>query len=106
MTAEGKYDSTGFKENEYEPGSRRRVLANKLGIRRTREMDKAEFAAHVRALDAVVGLYGPRMKFKAFDVRLIHSIWPGDIYDWAGEYRNVNVSKDGFTLQQQLMCPT
>jgi cell filamentation protein len=28
----------------------------------------------------------------------MHRMWLGDIYQWAGEYRNVNMTKDGFTF--------
>lgn len=28
----------------------------------------------------------------------MHKWWLGDIYGWAGKYRNVNMAKDGFTF--------
>jgi cell filamentation protein len=37
-----RYDVSGLVEAQFEPGSRRRVLKNLLGIRRKREMDRLE----------------------------------------------------------------
>jgi len=35
-------------------------------------------------------------RFAANDIRHMHKLWLGDIYSWAGEYRNVNLSKGDF----------
>ena len=35
----------------------------------------------------------------------MHKIWLGDIYDWAGEYRQVNVSKGDFNFAASLHIP-
>jgi len=43
-----EYDPVNGGEVETEPGSRGRVLRNRLGIVRKREMDQAEFEALVR----------------------------------------------------------
>ncbi len=42
MKKSGRYDTAAFPEAQFEQGSRGRVLKNLLGIKRKREMDKAE----------------------------------------------------------------
>jgi len=89
----GRYDTTGLLENTYEPGSRNRVLKNLLGIKRKREMDEAEAGALSRALEAVLDLYDRDHRFTSADICRIHQLWLGGIYEWAGRYRQVDISK-------------
>lgn len=90
-----KYKATG-PEAEFEPGSRGRVLSNRLGITRVRDMNEAESQALLIAQDAALDHYGPDHRFTAADVCELHRLWLGQIYAWAGEYRNVNIGKGGF----------
>jgi hypothetical protein len=53
----GRYDTSGLIEAQFEPGSRRRVLKNLLGIKSRREMNRVEGRAQVRR------------KYKEFGVR-------------------------------------
>ncbi len=79
-----------------EPGSGGRVLKNLLGIKRKREMDQVEGQEQRRALDELIRIYDKVHRFTSADVRKIHQRWFGNVYEWAGLYRQVNVSKDGF----------
>jgi cell filamentation protein len=92
----GHYDATHLPEAQFEPGSRGKVLKNLLGIRRKREMDDVEAREQLRALRELIAVYDEAHVFVAADVRNIHRTWLGPIYSWAGEYRQVNVSKDDF----------
>lgn len=92
----GKYDTSGLVEAQHEPGSRGRVLKNLLGMRKKREMDIAEAREQLRAMADLVALYDRKHRFKAGDIRKMHTVWLGGIYDWAGKYRQVNISKSGF----------
>lgn len=96
MKKSGRYDISHLPEAQFEPGSRKLVIRNRLGIKNKREIDKAETAALARATDALVRTYDQDHKFSAKDICYFHRIWLQEIYEWAGEYRNVNVSKDGF----------
>ncbi len=91
-----RYETSHLLEDQYEPGSRRLVLKNRLGIRSRREMDKIEGQEYLRAYSEVVGIYGQRHRFTAEDICRIHKIWLGPIYAWAGRYRQVNLVKDNF----------
>ena len=50
-------------ETEAEPGSHRRVLRNKLGIQRKREMDRAEYDALPQARAEFVEELPPHTRF-------------------------------------------
>lgn len=92
----GRYDTSRLVEAQFEPGSRGRVLRNLLGITSSRKMDDAEASALKAAMDAFVETYGEGHRFTGEDICRMHRRWLGGIYAWAGTYRQVNVSKDGF----------
>jgi cell filamentation protein len=92
----GRYDTSALEEAQFEPGSRGGVLKNFLCIKSKREMDKVEAREQLRALDELVGIYGPNHRFSSGDICKIHRIWLGPIYPWAGRYRRVNLSKGQF----------
>jgi len=100
-----RYDTSSLPEAQFETGSLGRVLKNKLGIKRKREMDEAESVALKTATDKLIGMYDKDHRFTASDIRTMHKIWLGDIYDWAGEYRQVNVSKGDFHFAASLHIP-
>lgn len=92
-----RYDLPGGAEAQAEPGSRGRVLRNHLGIRRKRDMDRAEYDALLRAQEGWLARVTPQTRFTAGTLCEMHRDWLGQIYEWAGRYRSVDVSKDGFT---------
>lgn len=99
-----KYSATGS-ESEIEPGSRGRVLRNRLGINRALDMREAESQALMLAQVAALDRYGPLHRFTATDIRALHRQWLGPIYAWAGEYRNVNLGKGGFQFASAALVP-
>lgn len=96
MTPDDRYDVSDLPEAQFEPGSNGQVLKNRLGVTSRQEMDAIEARALERALDNLVRTHGESHRFTAADIRECHRIWLGEIYEWAGQYRRVNVSKDGF----------
>jgi len=99
-----KYEATGV-EARFQPGSHGRVLSNRLEIRRVRDMNEAESQALLLAQDAALGRFGPDHRFTAADVCDLHRLWLGPIYDWAGEYRVVNIGKAGFQFAHAPLIP-
>ena len=91
----GRYKAQG-PEAEYEPGSRGRVLRNRLGVRSVREMAARESAVLVAATQGMIDDTRVDQRFAADDVRRMHHLWLGEIYVWAGEYRQVNMMKGDF----------
>lgn len=96
MKRSARYDTSTLIEAQFEPGSHGRVFRNKLGIKTKREMDEAESVALRDTIDKLIEMYDEKRRFTEADIKMMHKIWLGDIYEWAGEYRQVNVSKGDF----------
>lgn len=105
MKKSNRYDTSGLIEAQFEPGSRKRVLKNLLGIKSRREMDRIEALVQLPVMEQLSGIYGKGHRFTADDVCRIHEIWLGRIYEWAGQYRRVNLSKDGFLFATASQIP-
>jgi len=102
----GKYDASGMVEAQFEPGSRGRVLKNLPGIKKKREIDLLEAEEQGRILVKIVGKYDISHRFTAKDICAMHKAWLGSIYSWAGKYRAVNISKDGFSFAAAQHIPS
>lgn len=93
-----RYRAATGQEAEYEPGSGRRVLKNMLGIKSKTAMDRVE----AEALDRVQskyfneGIVSKDTRFTSALIKQMHGDWLGDIYEWAGSYRTVDISKGDF----------
>lgn len=94
----GRYDVSGLIEAQYEPGSDDSVLRNLLGIVDSEEMDRVEARALARATDILVREYDREHEFNTEDICHFHKTWLGNVYEWAGRYRRVNITKDNFTF--------
>ena len=90
-----RYQPTGVAV-EFERGSRGRVLRNLLGIFRVRDMHLAESQALEIAQDLALDRFDADHRFTADDICELHALWLGPIYPWAGQYRSVDIGKDGF----------
>lgn len=80
-------------EVEAEPGSHGRVLRNRLGIKRKTLMDRVEYQALVAAQTHYLHRIESSTRFTASMIRQMHRDWLGGIYELAGVYRTVEVSK-------------
>lgn len=105
MSPDDRYDVSGLNEAQFEPGSNGLVLKNLLGITSPAEMDVAEANALVEAIDRLVRLYDEDHRFTVSDICEFHRVWLGGIYAWAGEYRQVNVSKGDFMFAAAARVP-
>lgn len=99
-----RYDAKGI-EAEFAPGSRGRVLKNRLGIRLVGDMQQAESDALVAVTRWAVGRFDNAHRFSADDLCELHRQWLGGIYEWAGLYRNVNMAKGGFMFAAAPQIP-
>lgn len=100
----GRYAVQG-PEAEFEPGSRGRVLRNLLGIRSVREMERRETEALVIATQRLIDTTRLDQRFTANEVCGAHKLWLGDIYEWAGQYRSVNITKGTFPFAAASQLP-
>lgn len=106
MTPGDRYDTSGLPEAQFELGSQNQVLRNRLGITSKQMMDNAEASALEKAVDILVRRFSENHQFTASDLCDCHRIWLGDIYAWAGNYRQVNVSKDDFLFAAAAHIPS
>ncbi len=79
-----------------QPGSHGRVLVNRLGLTSKRALDLAEAQALARVQETYYARLTAETRFTVALVRQMHHDWLGDIHEWAGEYRQVELEKDGF----------
>ncbi len=105
MSPDDCYDVSDLTEAQFEPGSDGRVLKNLLGIKSSAEMDTAEASALIEVMDRLVRMYDEDHRFTVSDICEFHRLWLGDIYAWAGEYRQVNVSKGDFLFAVSAHIP-
>lgn len=85
-------------DSEYQPGSNSLVLRNKLGITDPQVMELEETLAYKRMIEASLDSFESDQKLSITDINDLHFQWLGSIYEFAGQYRKVNVSKDGFAF--------
>ena len=99
-----RYQARGS-EVQFQPGSHSRVLRNLQGIRAVREMQRLESTALLAATEFMIDATERGHRFRADDIRAMHRSWLGDIYEWAGEYRQVNIAKGDFMFAASGQVP-
>lgn len=105
MKKSGRYKTTDI-ETEYETGSSLKVPKNLLGIKSQSELDSVENTALKQAEDLFFRkLVREDKTFTAKDICNMHKVWLGRIYDWAGKYRNVDLSKGNFRFAHARFIP-
>lgn len=88
------YDTAGNIEAEHEPGTN--VLRNKPGITVQDRLDHLEFESLLRMQEAYYALVSEDTVLTNALLREMHQHWLGEIYEWAGRYRTVNLTKGDF----------
>jgi cell filamentation protein len=100
-----RYRTPSGPQAQAEPGSHGRVLRNRLGIRSKREMDRAEYEALLAAQTAYLDRITPDTRFTPQSLCQMHLDWLGEIYDWAGAYRTVELAKGDFRWPPAFRVP-
>jgi len=83
-------------EADFQPGSRGRVMRNRLGITTKTAMDRVEYESLIHAQESYVQRVGQETRFTVAILRDMHRTWLGGLYSWAGEYRSVELQKGAF----------
>ncbi|HHH42976.1 MAG TPA: cell filamentation protein Fic [Gammaproteobacteria bacterium] len=91
-----RYDTSGSPEGQFQPGSDDRVLLNRLGINDPQEMEDLEFDRLVQCQRELFDDLSMDQQITVNDLCDWHRRWLGSVYDWAGNYRTVTMSRDGF----------
>ena len=92
-------------EGEFEPGSNGQVLRNKQGIAASADMDELELSLLVQLYQEVLGEQQPTGVLRVSDLRTWHRWWLGNVYEWVGQDRSVNMSKGGFAFAAAAQVP-
>jgi len=100
-----RYDTYGMIEDQYEPGTRKRVVKNIPGIRRKKELEALETSELLRTTNHLIQTYDKSHRFTAEDICGMHKLWLGSIYEWSGRYRQVMISKGGFPFASPNQIP-
>ena len=100
----GKYNIGGI-QGRFQPGSNNQVLANKLGITDPAERDEAEMVLLEKLYEDVLLHNLPTGSIGVSDLKVWHRRWLGNLYEWAGEERAVNMSKGDFHFAAAAQIP-
>lgn len=92
-------------QGEFQPGSDGQVLRNLLDIADPRDMGEAETALLHRLYQAVLEEDFPDRRITVADLKHWHRLWLGNVYEWAGRERSVNVGKGGFHFAAAAQVP-
>lgn len=67
-----------------------------MGIARIRELEEQELRLYMECEEQLLQLIRIDQSLTLHDANMIHSMFLGPLYDWAGTYRSVNLMKGGF----------
>lgn len=91
-----KYEVHGV-EGQVQPGSQGNVLLNKLNITSEEDIQEAETTLLLQLYQHVFTEdLNARNQIGFQDILEWHRLWLGNIYDWAGRIRTVNMAKGDF----------
>lgn len=96
MVKQGRYTTSGLIEDQYMPGSDGTVLLNLRNISTKAELEQIETELLFDLTDELLDEFEQNHCFTAQDIRQIHRRWLSTVYDWAGMYRQVIISKGDF----------
>ncbi len=99
-----RYDADGI-EGQHRPGSDGQVLQNKQGIVDPSEMDQAELYLLNQLYQWLFNKSFPEGVITTADIKHWHRKWLGNLYEWAGEERSVNLAKGDFHFAASARIP-
>jgi len=100
-----RYDTSGNPEGQFQPGSKKRVLLNKLDITDPVEINVIELDLLKQLSIAVLDEIESDQTITLDDLCEWHRRWLGNIYPWAGKYRTVNIGKAEFQFAAVHLIP-
>lgn len=100
-----RYQTEHNSEGKIEPGSDGAVLVNKLKIKRVEDINNIELSLLMQLVDRVLDEVTDDQIISTDDLCLWHKHWLGNVYDWAGQYRTVNMGKADFQFASAHLIP-
>jgi cell filamentation protein len=105
MKKQGRYSTSGLVEDQYMPGSKGKVLRNLLGITTKKEIDRVETELLFEITDQLLDEFDESWQCSVNDILQIHRRWLGSVYEWAGTFRQVMMSKGNFMFAAPAYLP-
>jgi len=105
MTKEGRYSTSGLIEGQFEAGSNEQVLKNLLRVKTPSEMERIETELLFELTDHLLDECDQGERFTSEYILEMHRRWLATVYAWAGRYRQVMMSKDGFPFAAPAYIP-
>jgi len=105
MEKQGRYSTSGMIEDQHMADSEGKVLKNLLNITTNREIDRSGTELLFMLTDQLMDEFDRDRCFSADDLLKIHSRWLGTLYEWAGTYRQVLMSKGAFMFAAPAHIP-
>lgn len=87
------------------PGSKGKVLRNLLDITAKKEIDRIETELLFETTDRLLDEFDNNRQFSTDDILEMHRRWLGSVYEWAGKYRQVKMSKGNFMFAAPAYIP-
>ncbi len=100
-----RYNTQGSDEGEHQAGSGDIVLKNLLHITSEVEMEQVETHRFIELTQKMIFSLRQNKCFHEKDILDMHHEWLKEVYSWAGQYRQVNMSKGGFTFAAAHLVP-
>jgi len=95
----------GTDEDQFEPNSNDVVLKNKLAITSAEDMDDAENILLLKLYEFIFQPEFSIAELSVEDIQTWHRKWLGNIYNWAGQIRTVNMGKADFEFAAAMAIP-
>ncbi len=105
MDKQGRYSTSGMIEDQYMPGSDGKVLKNLLNVTTTQEIGRVETEFLFVLTDQLLDEFDREKCFSTADLMEMHRRWLGQLYGWAGTYRQVLMSKGKFMFAAPAHIP-
>lgn len=99
-----RYQVSGS-QGRTQPGSNGQVLENRLCLTDPADMDELELHLLTQLYERLLVAELPDRRLTVDDLKAWHRQWLGNVYDWAGEERGVDMSKEGFLFAPVLQLP-
>ncbi len=100
-----RYDTSDSIEGQFQPGSAEKVLLNKLDITNPDEMDDVELYLLDEFQRKLLEDVESDQQITVADLCKWHNDWLGSVYEWAGQFRSVNMQKNGFMFASSNLIP-
>lgn len=87
---------TGASTDQWQPGSNQKVLRNLKGITNPDDIDQLEYQLLIQVKEKYLSLIQLDTRFTSKLIKAMHRDWLRDLYEWAGDYRTVEMAKGDF----------